>query len=220
MNDEKITISMDEVDRATPVPGSSPPPFFTSAYTPPESEPAEKPKRTGLKIGIAIAAVAVLAAAGIGVAAIATSNGRGKRQIESTGSTPSAPVRTIDDVRREIIADVERDLANPSAPLRKRIENAHMTVDVTSTKVVRCDISTRDGSNRAGRDDSNVSMVELLIRFNWTGFLDSGYTDLKITHDAVNDRTEAVIDYTTAMLNLEDKELWTDVGFILGACLL
>lgn len=214
MNDEKITISMDEVERATPVPGTPPPPIISPGYTSPESESAGKPKRTGLRVGIGIAVVAVLCLAGIGIAA-----GVMARNGDKSSNQDRTSVRTVDDIRRELIADTQRELDNPFSPLRKRIEDAHLTVDVTSAEVKRCDISTLDGSNRAGNDDSNVSIVQLLLRFYWTGILDSGYTDLKIVHDAVNDRTESAIDYTTATLNLEDPNFWFGVGALIGECL-
>ncbi len=216
MNEDKITISMDEVDRATPVPGSTPAPFFTPR--PVSFEPDRSPrKRTGLKVGIVIAVVAVLVIVGIGIAAaILSGDERSNGQVGKNPPPAPPPVRTVDDIRQELIAEAESECGKPSSPLRQRVEQAHQTVTVTSVKVVRCEISTRDGSNSAGDNDSNVSAIEVLLRFYWEGFIDNGYTDLKITHDAVNDRTECVMDYTTAAINLEDPDFWFDLGLFIG----
>lgn len=204
MSDDKITISMDEVNHATPVPGSTPPPIFTSGYVPPESDQDAKPKRTGLFVGIGIAAVGLLCITGIGVMAIVGGdNGR-----------------TVADYRAETMRDVEAELSKPDSKLKKRIEDAHLTVTVKSTRVVRCDVTTVDGSDRAGKDDSNIARVSLLIRFNWEGVIDRGYTDLQIVYDVRNDRLEkSEIDHTTALVNVEDPTFWWDVGATVDALL-
>lgn len=204
MSDDKITISMDEVNHATPVPGLTPPPIFTSGYVPPESDQDAKPKRTGLFVGIGIAAVGLLCITGIGVMAIVGGdNGR-----------------TVADYRAETMRDVEAELSKPDSKLKKRIEDAHLTVTVKSTRVVRCDVTTVDGTDRAGKDDSNIDKVSLLIRFNWEGIVDTGYTDLRLEYDVKNDRPiKSEIDNTTALVNAEDPSFWYGVGAIIGSML-
>ena len=80
MSDDKITISMDEVNHATPVPSSTPPSIFTSDYVPPEADQEPKPKRTGLFIGICIASVALLCITGIGIMAIVGDKASGQNK--------------------------------------------------------------------------------------------------------------------------------------------
>lgn len=208
MSDDKISISMDEVNRATPVPGAAPQTTAIPGCVPPESSRADKPDRTGLFVGLGIAAVALISILAIGVAAIITDGISRTRE------------KTVADYRVETIKEVEEELAKPGSALKKRIEAAHMTVDVTSTRIVRCDVTTIDGSDRAGQDDSNIDKVSMLIRFNWQGIIDSGYTDLRVEYDAKNDRLlKSEIEYTTALVNAEDPAFWWDVGFILGSCL-
>lgn len=95
MSDDKITVSMDEADRATPVPGSTPPPVFTPGYEPPATRPERPRKRTGLFIGIAVAVFAFLVLAGIGIAAVVMSNGGGKGQIDQP--SPRTDARLIEE---------------------------------------------------------------------------------------------------------------------------
>ena len=206
MSEDKITISMDEVNRATPVPGTAVPPIFTSGYVPPESDQDAKPKRTGLFVGIGIAAVALLCITGIGVMAFVGEKG--------------ARERTVSDYRSEVMRDINAELSKPDSKLKKRIEDAHLTVTVKSTSIVRCDVTTKDGSDKAGKDDSNIDKVSMLIRFKWKGIIDTGFTDLLLEYDVGNDRLlKSEIDNTTALVNAEDPSFWWDVGATVGALL-
>ena len=209
MSDEKITISIDEINHATPVPGTAGPPIFTSGYVPPEVDREAPPRRAGLFVGIGVAVVALLCIACIGIVAIV-----GAPQAVSSNE------RTVSDYRAETIREVESELATPDSKLRKRIEAAHLTVTVKSTRIVRCDVTTVDGSDRAGKDDSNIDKVSMLIRFNWEGFIDSGYTDLRLEYDVKNDRVlKSEIDHTTALVNAEDPSFWYGVCTIIGSML-
>lgn len=206
MSDDKITISMDDVNRATPVPGTTLPPVYTSGYVPPESDSVVKPKRTGLFVGIGIAVVALLCITGIGIMAI----NRGP------GGEPRPP-RTVSDYKAEVIRDINKEVSSPDSKLRKRIEDAHITVDVTSAEVIRCDVATIDGTEKAGKNDSNIGQVSALIRFNWKGKLDSGHTDLRLVLDVKNNQLlKSEIEETTALINIEDPELWRAVGNLIG----
>ena len=213
MSDDKITISMDEVNHATSVPSSTPPSIFTSDYVPPEADQEPKPKRTGLFIGICIASVALLCITGIGIMAIVSGD-------KASGQNSQIKERAVSDYRAEAIRDVEAELSKPDSKLKKRIEDAHLTVTVKSTRVVRCDVTTVDGTDRAGKDDSNIDKISLLIRFNWEGLVDTGYTDLRLEYDVKNDRLiKSEIDYTTALVNAEDPSFWHGVGAIIGSML-
>ncbi len=223
MSDDKITISMDEVNHATPVPGSTPPPIFTSGYVPPESDQETKPKRTGLLVGICVAAIALLCITVIGVMTLVggTDSGVDDNNLDRHGGKIfQAKERTVSDYRSEVMRDINAELSKPDSKLKKRIEDAHLTVTVKSTRVVRCDVTTVDGTDRAGKDDSNIARVSLLIRFNWEGIIDRGYTDLLIVYDVRNDRLEkSEIDHTTALVNVEDPTFWYGVGTIIGSML-
>ena len=206
MGEEKITISMDEVNCATPVPGGSQPSGFTGGYVPPESTQEPKPPRTGLFIGIAVAVMALLCIAGVGIMALA-------------GNVDG---RTVDDFKAEIARQIDEDLSKPDSALKKFVEDAHLTVTVKSARIVRCDVTTVNGSESAGKDNANIDKVSMLVRFEWEGIVDKdGYTDLRIVYDARNDRlVKSEIEHTTALINVKDPKLWYGIGELLGATLL
>ena len=127
---------------------------------------------------------------------------------------------TVDEARRELMADINSDLEKPDSNLIKYVEGAHLTVTVKSTSIVRCDIETIDGSNRVGRNEENIKFITLLIRFNWEGVFDKGYTDVIMEYDAVNKRVvNSGIDYTTALVNTEDTDFWVGLGVLVGSLL-
>ena len=214
MDNDKITISMDEVNHATPVSGTTPPPIFTSGYVPPESYQEETPRRIGLYVGIGIAVVALLCISGVGIMALVGAGSDGGNGIILSGG------RTVSDYKAEVVKDINEELSKTDSKLRKRIEDAHLTVKVRSTEIVRCDITTVDGSEKVGRNDSNIDKVSMLIRFNWEGIIDKGYTDLCIEYDVHNKRLlKSEIDHTTALVNIENPSFWYDVGYLIGTAL-
>ena len=218
MSDDKITISMDEVNHATPVPGSTPPPIFTSGYVPPEADQETKPKRTGLFICIGIAAVALLCITVIGVMAVVSPDGKGPNPIGIWQKE-----RTISDCRDEAIQRVNRELSEPDSKIKKWVENTHKTVTVTSTEIVRCDVKTFDGTDNAGKDNSNIDTITMLIRFRWDGIFDKdGYTDLQLVYDVQNKRRESKMVYTTAKIKNDEDwfKLWYSVGYLFGGLFL
>lgn len=208
MSDEKITISMDEVNHATPVPGATPPPIFTSGYVPPESDQDVTPKRTGLFIGIGIAAVALLCITGIGIMAIIDRGGSQNRGGSQIRIFPQE--RTVSDYRAEKIERVKVELSKPDSKWKKLIEDAHLTVTVKSTRIVRCDVKTVDGSDKVGKDNSNIDKVSMVIRFNWQGqVFGPGYSDLQIEYDGQNDKvlTSKIVE-TSAKITIDDDLLF------------
>lgn len=127
---------------------------------------------------------------------------------------------TVDEARAKWTAEFNADLEKPDCALKKYVEGAHLTVTVKSTSIVRCDIETIDGSNRIGKNGDNMKSMTMVIRLNGEGVFDKGFTDVKIAYDAVNDRVlEAGIDYTTAMINLEDTDFWIGLGVLVGSLL-
>ena len=207
MNNDKITVTSADVEAATPVPGTTVPPIFgtpPSGYVTPESDREVKPKRTGLFVGIGIAALALLCIVVIGV------------------SCTGGKIRTVSDYRAETMREIKTELGKPDSKLKKRIENAHIpSVTVESTEVIRCDVTTVDGSEKAGEADSNIDKVSMLIRFHWKGEILTGYTDLKIVYDVQNKRPiESKIDYTTDPIPTgEDFDAWFDIGAAIGLLL-
>ena len=128
----------------------------------------------------------------------------------------AAKERTVSDYRAETIRSFEQGLSKPDSRYRKRIEDAHLTVTVKSAEIVRCDVTTIDGSDKAGTDDSNIDRVSMLIRFNWQGIVDAGYTDIRYEYDVKNRRVlKSEIEYTTALVNAEDPSFWWGVGELL-----
>lgn len=196
MSEEKITITMDDVEQATPVgtPGTSSSPM--GGYAP--ENPPTQTKRTGLYAGIAVAVLVCLICIVIGFS-------RGQ---------------SVADYRRDMVREINNELASPNSALKKFIEDAHWTVDVTSAKVVECKVTTMDGSDNAGRNGSNVSQVSMLIRFQWKGFVDTGRTDFRLVLDVPNDTVmQASIVYTDAMVNTQDIGFWWDLGTLVGTVL-
>lgn len=159
--------------------------------------PAPSNKRLWLKIGIATTVVLVI--------------------LFAFCSRPP----TVEQYREKIMNEVDKELAEPNSSLRQYIEDAHLTVTVQSAKVVRCDVSTVDGSDSAGKNDSNIDKVDMLIRFTWQGWLTDGFTDFRLVYDARNDRPEkAEIEYTTALFDTSDPEFWENLGIITAVLLL
>lgn len=214
MNNDKITVTDAEVKEATPVPGTAVPPIFgtpPSGYVTPESDREVKPKRTGFFVGIGIAAVALLCIVVIGVMALGGGSG--------ANGTGGGKLRTVSDYRAETMREIKTELGKPDSKLKKRIENAHIpSVTVESTEVIRCNVTTVDGSEKAGEADSNIDKVSMLIRFHWKGEILTGYTDLKIVYDVQNKRPiESKIDYTTDPIPTgEDFDAWFDIGAAIG----
>lgn len=127
---------------------------------------------------------------------------------------------TIDEFREKHMREFNKEFANPSSEARKSlaqyVESAHLTVTVTSVQLIRLDVETLDGKDHIGKDDENLKSVSMLIRCKWEGFVDKGYTDLRINYDAATERHAIDIEYTTAMVNLEDEAFWEGFGAICG----
>ena len=123
---------------------------------------------------------------------------------------------TVEDVRHKIVDDLNGELASPSCLVRKRIEDAHGTVTVSHAYVLKCDVTTTDGSDKA----KNISLVTVTIRFNWDGIIHKGgTTDLEVDLTADGKCTRSRIVRTDAMVNMEDENFWYNVGYGIGALL-
>lgn len=169
MDNGKITISMEEVNRATPVPGTTPPPVLAPDI--PTVEPPPKYKRIGFIIGIFVAILAILAITGIGISAAIL-----ERQ-----------TRTVQEYRVEMVQNYNAKLANPSssllAALRERVQTIDPAMTITSAEITKCEIQTLDGTDSAGRKGRNIGKVLLDIRANWDHRGVAGHTDIAFTID-------------------------------------
>ena len=123
---------------------------------------------------------------------------------------------TVEDVRHKIVDALNGELSNPSSKLRKRIEDAHVTVTVSHAYVLKCDVTTFDGSDKA----KNISLVTVTIRFNWDGIVhQGGTTDLEVELTADGKCVRSRIVRTDAMVNAEDPDFWYNVGYGIGELL-
>lgn len=139
-------------------------------------------------------------------------------QSETKGDESHEIVRvTVEDVRREIVSGVNNGLNDPNHPIRKIVENAHLTVDVKNAYVLKCEIDTLDGSANAGRNCDNISQIKLTIRLVWDGiFHFNGKTDFETVYSSTGELVSAGIVQTDALVNTEDPEFWFDVGYVIG----
>lgn len=123
---------------------------------------------------------------------------------------------TVEEVRHKIVDTLNEELSSSTCPFRKRIEDAHGTVTVSHAYVLKCDVMTTDGSDK----EKNISLVTVTIRFNWDGIVHKGGTtnlEVDLTADGKCARSRIV--RTDAMVNMEDKDFWYDVGYGIGALL-
>lgn len=123
---------------------------------------------------------------------------------------------TVEDVRHKIVDTFNEQLSSSTCPVRKRIEDAHCTVAVSHAYVLKCDVMTTDGSDKA----KNISLVTVTIRFNWDGIVHKGgTTDLEVDLTADGKCVRSRIVRTDAMVNVEDSDFWFKVGYDIGALL-
>lgn len=99
------------------------------------------------------------------------------------GSSTRGP--TVEDFRQQFIARLDEDLADPQNFIRRKIENAHWTVKTTSARVTACSVYSVDGTDRAGKDYSNIGDIDFIVTAFWDGVLQKGgYTEIRMTVDA------------------------------------
>lgn len=207
---EKIVISQEECNAASvppspsfASPGSAWPKPGPTAYAPPV-EPQSHWK--GIVLAVVITAFLF---AGLGMAAYCIL-GRDGRSLPAL----VAPPRTVDDFRSEFIARTDAGLASPGHAVRKYVEKAHVSVTVSEAHVKTCCVTTVDGSNLAGEDDSNISEVRMVVHCSWDGKVHKGgHTDVEITLDKrMGKVTNTRIVDTDALVNTEDPDFWITVG--------
>ena len=142
------------------------------------------------------------------------------------GSTLAAPSKiTVAEYRENFEKKLNGELQDRSHPLRKLIEQAHVTVDVTQAYVSGIKIVTKDGTNVAEEGKrNNIRRVDIQISTRWDGVLHkNGKTVVNVTIEDVGGKfqaTEHKIIKTDAVVNLEDPKFWMEAGALLGLLLL
>lgn len=210
MNDEKIVITTEECDNATPVPSCAT--YSLPPITGREDEDGATSPRSSKGIIIAALVTAFVFIA-IGMASYCAM----QKRMSPSGANLMGEQQTIDRFRDCFVQKTNDELADSQSNLRKYIEDAHLTVAVTKAYVKQCKVSTVDGSNLVGCDGSNVDEIELEIRFFWDGVIQKdGHTDLRIVLDyRANKVLSAEFLDSNALLNTEDPEFWIGLGALL-----
>lgn len=120
---------------------------------------------------------------------------------------------SVDAFQKRLVNALEVELASPSHAIRKRVEAAHVTVTSTGARVTECHIKTLDGSNRAGKNGSNIREIDMIVTVYWDGvFQKGGYTQLQMILDAQSN-TMITTRYVggNAKFNAETTD-WFEVG--------
>ena len=112
---------------------------------------------------------------------------------------------------------INMSLQSDDSPIKRKVENAHLTVTVRDAYVSSMRVTTKDGSNSAGdATGSNVRSMKVTITTKWDGlFHKNGTTIVDLSYERVRDKwqvTDAKITYTDAWINIEDPEFWFVVG--------
>ena len=211
MSDEKIKISWDELNSANNNHAGQttyiPPPQATSQSYIDSSSSANKDNTPWLIAGI-IGAIVVL----VVLFFVCKMGMEGKETLFHR--------QTVDEWCAKAREELNRELAKPDCPVRRRIENAHLTVDVRYAKIISLTAQTLDGTNYSN-DGKNIASYNAKVEFTWDGvFQKGGYSILEIMYDIQNDKLlKTDISQTNAMFNIEDPNFWFDVGWGIGALL-
>lgn len=214
MNDEKIVITTEECDNATPMPSCTT--YSLPPITEQEDEDGVTSSRSrGVTIAVLVAAFVFVSIGMVSYCVLQKGGG-------TIAEPPICEQQTVDQYKSDFVQKTNAELANPASGLRKYIEGAHLTVTVSKAYVKDCAISTVDGSDLVGNDFSNLDEVSLTIRFYWDGIVErDGHTDLKLIYDVRAGKVKnAEICETTAKINITDPKFWFGVGEALALCFL
>lgn len=203
--DEKIVITVEECDNATPIPSSMPWQSFEDAESPEHRSPLK-----GIVLFVILVSFVLIVFGMVAYCIVGP-------EMTRCFSSECPQVKTVDQYRDECIEKMNSQLANSDDAIRKYIEGVHVTVKVTSAYVLDCNVTTVDGSNLAGKDDSNVQEVALTIRFFWDGEIHKGgHTDLALRIDARAGKVlDAKVVNTSALVNITDPKFWLGLGTLL-----
>ena len=124
---------------------------------------------------------------------------------------------SVEKYRDQLIAGVNQELAASDNPVRKKIEDAHVTATAKSARVTACSVRTVDGSDNAGKNGSNVAEIDLVITVIWDGWIQKdGFTEFEIDYDNQSKATKgAKYLRSSAMVNFDTVD-WFQVGYTIG----
>jgi hypothetical protein len=120
---------------------------------------------------------------------------------------------SVEQFRDRLIATENQALTRPDNAITKKIEGAHVTVTVTGAMVSSCQIYTVDGTGKAGKNDSNISEVDIIYTVNWDGvFQKNGFTEFELDYDYLNRKVKGTKYLrSSALINLDNVN-WAEVG--------
>lgn len=133
------------------------------------------------------------------------------------GSGGVSQSETVQQFRDQLIAQQNQWLAQSDNPIRKKIENAHMTVTAKGASVSSCSVQTIDGTENAGKNGSNVSEIDIIYTVTWDGwFQKDGYTEFEVDYDNQNRMVKNTKYLRSSALFNADTINWVEVGFFVG----
>ena len=195
MSDDKIKVSWDDIQQQPP-----------QQPAPVPSAPPAQPHHPGrwLALGLGLAALVLLLVLAL------------------LHSAPPPHQVTVDEFLHANRQELDSELQRSDNPIRKQIEDAHVTVTVTSAQVTGADATTRDGSHLAGgAEGHNIATVHFKILFYWNGVIQQGgHSVLEIDVDWQAQKVvKSEITETDAMINTQDPSFWFNVGSAIGLML-
>ncbi|MBO4649156.1 MAG: hypothetical protein J5806_13470 [Lentisphaeria bacterium] len=131
---------------------------------------------------------------------------------------------TVAEYRETTRQRINYELSSSNHKLRQRVEAAHVTVTVYSAYMSDLQIQTKDGSDNAGSDGSNIQHMHMEITARWNGAIHKGgKTVIGIDFENINGKfevTSSKIIKTDALVNTEDPNFWYEVGAAAAVLLL
>ena len=107
-----------------------------------------------------------------------------------------------------------------SPTAKKTIEGIHPLVTYKRAIISEMHATTIDGSNNAGRQGENISVVEILVTFYWEGpVTKDGFTEVRFYYDYQGKQLKGQrFERSNATINLAAVD-WFKVGVVLGGLL-
>ena len=134
---------------------------------------------------------------------------------------PGITTVTVADYQNHIEQKVNRELQSSSNPMKRLVEEAHLSVSVTRAYVSKCRAETKDGSDDAGSlNGKNIRKVYMEITTNWDGLIHKGGTTvIGLELENINGKveiTKSAIVKTNALINIYDGDFWYKLGVAVG----
>ena len=80
------------------------------------------------------------------------------------------PAKTALELGGDVRAQIQAELAAEDNAVRKFVEYAHRTVTVKSLELLKCEVTTIDGTDAVNADLSNIRKIEVVILAVWDGW--------------------------------------------------